>query len=104
MHILDQAISTLTNAVEFTPDDHPNRGPGFYNLGSALLQRFKVKGSVNDLHSSTTALAQARNFTPEEGDDYAKLRAKIREACELKSSNGVSSLSDLQLQLWATYS
>jgi tetratricopeptide (TPR) repeat protein len=104
MHILDQAISTLTNAVEFTPDDHPNRGPAFYNLGSALLQRFKMKGSVNDLHSSTTALAQARNFTPEEGDDHAKLRAKIRDACELKSSNGVSSLSDFQLQLWATCS
>jgi hypothetical protein len=76
MHILDQAISTLTNAVEFALDDHPNRGPAFYNLGSALLQCFKVKGSVNDLHSSTTALAQGRNFTPEEGDDYAKLAQK----------------------------
>jgi len=104
MHILNQAISTLTNAVEFTPDDHPNRGPAFYNLGSALLQRFKMKGSLNDLHSSMTALVEARDFFPEEGDDYAKLRAKIGDACELKSSNGVSSLSDLQLQLWATYS
>jgi hypothetical protein len=39
-----------------------------------------MKGAVNGLHSPTTALAQARNFTAEEGDDYAKLHEKIREA------------------------
>jgi hypothetical protein len=56
-------------AVASTPDDHPNRGGRLNNLGTALLSRFEITRSIDDLNRAIRIIEQALAFTPEDHSD-----------------------------------
>ena len=71
MDDLDRAIMTNEQAVESTPDDHPNRAGCLNNLGIALQSRFERTGSMDDLDRAIVTNEQAVESTPDDHPDRA---------------------------------
>ena len=71
MDDLDRAIVTNEQAVESTPDDHPDRAMYLNNLGSALQSRFERTGSMDDLDRAIVTNEQAVESTPDDHPDRA---------------------------------
>ena len=58
-------------AVESTPDDHPNRVAWLNNLGNALQSRFERTGSMEDLERAIVTKEQAVESVPDGHPDRA---------------------------------
>ena len=59
MNDLDRSIVTKEQAVESTPDDHPDRCMYLNNLANALQERFKRMGLMDDFERAIVANEQA---------------------------------------------
>jgi hypothetical protein len=53
---LEEAISVARQAVESTPDDHPDRVAWLSNLGAKLILRYERTGEMRDLEEGTSCL------------------------------------------------
>ena len=71
MDDLDRAIVTNEQAVESTPDDHPDRAMYLNNLGIALQSRFERTGSMDDLDRAIVTNEQAVELTPDDHPNRA---------------------------------
>ncbi|KAK8058397.1 CHAT domain-containing protein [Apiospora phragmitis] len=49
---LEEVIQTARDAVEATPEDHPNRAGWLNNLGNSLGDRYKRTGAMADLEEA----------------------------------------------------
>ncbi|KAF9783588.1 hypothetical protein IL306_009168 [Fusarium sp. DS 682] len=56
---LEEAIETARQAVELTPNDHPDLAGRLSNLGNKLEGRYEWTGEMRDLEESLTNLLQA---------------------------------------------
>ncbi len=62
---LDRAVALLYDALEGTPEGHPDRPIRASNLGTALMERFDATGrDVIDLSEAVTLTRQAHNALP----------------------------------------
>ena len=71
MDDLDRAIVTNEQAIESTPDGHPDRAMYLNNLGIALQSRFDRTGSMDDLDQAIVTNKQAVESTL---DDHPTVR------------------------------
>ncbi|KAL6798176.1 CHAT domain-containing protein [Trichoderma sp. SZMC 28012] len=71
MDDLDQAITVLSDAVDATPQNHPDRSTCLSNLGNQMLQRFERKGSIEDLNRAISLHSEAVDATPRDHPDRA---------------------------------
>src|SRR5947207_7037150 len=67
----DRAITMEWQAVELTPEGHPNRSMYLNNLAIALHSRFERMGSMDDLDRAIVTNAQAIEFTVEDHPNRA---------------------------------
>lgn len=62
---LDRAVALLYDALDGTPEGHPDRPIRASNLGTALMERFDATGrDVIDLSEAVTLTRQAHNALP----------------------------------------
>jgi hypothetical protein len=66
---LERSISLFEDAVQVTPDSHPDKPLWLSSLGSSLSSRYKLFGDVVDLERSISLREDAVQFTP---DGHAK--------------------------------
>ncbi|KAF2465628.1 uncharacterized protein BDR25DRAFT_239619, partial [Lindgomyces ingoldianus] len=72
MEDLEKAIRVARQAVEVTPDDHPDLAGRLNNLGNKLKSRYKRTGKMEDLEEAIRVARQAVEVTP---DDHPHLAA-----------------------------
>ncbi|KAH7131154.1 CHAT domain-containing protein [Dactylonectria macrodidyma] len=63
---LEEAIRTARQAVDSTPDDHPDRAGRLNNLGTKLGQRYGRTGEMVDLEEAIRTARQAVDSTPDD--------------------------------------
>ncbi|KUL81295.1 hypothetical protein ZTR_09390 [Talaromyces verruculosus] len=68
---LEEAIQVTRQAVEATPDDHPDRAGQLNNLGSHLGDRYSRTGAMADLEEAIEVTRQAVETTPDDNPDRA---------------------------------
>jgi hypothetical protein len=68
---LDEAVVVGRQAVQATPDDHPDRAAMLSNLGLALQTRFGRTGQQGDLDEAVAVGRQAVQATPVDHPDRA---------------------------------
>jgi hypothetical protein len=69
---LEEAIQISRQAVDVTPEDHPNRARRLNSLGVSLRKRYSRTGAMADLEEAIQIGRQAVNVTPEDHPDYAR--------------------------------
>ena len=62
---LERSISVTEDAVQFTPEGHPDRLVRLNNLGDSLSSRYERFGDVVDLERSISLTEDAVQFTPD---------------------------------------
>ncbi|KAG8760118.1 hypothetical protein FRC14_004006 [Serendipita sp. 396] len=62
---INNIIAQLQERARLVADDHPDKPRLLYNLGGALLTRFKRLGSLEDLNSAIQQHKAALNLTPD---------------------------------------
>jgi tetratricopeptide (TPR) repeat protein len=68
---LREAISVARQAVESTPDDHPNRAACLNNLGVMLGTRYERTGEMGDLEEAISVAREAVESTLDDHPDRA---------------------------------
>ncbi len=68
---LNRAVDVASQAVDATPQDHPNRARWLNNLGIRLGNRFERTGSIDDLNRAIDIASQAVDATPQDHPDRA---------------------------------
>ncbi|KAI8628835.1 CHAT domain-containing protein [Xylariaceae sp. FL1651] len=68
---LNRAVDVAGQAVNATPEDHPDRAAILNNLGNWLGTRFDRTGSIDDLNRAVDVVDEAVNATPEDHPDRA---------------------------------
>jgi hypothetical protein len=71
MDDLNWAINAAGDAMEATPEDHPNRVNWLNTLGNKLGTRFKATGSIDDLSRAIDAMNTAMKATPQDHPNRA---------------------------------
>ena len=71
MEDLEESIYQAQQAVDITPQDHPNLGMYLNNLGNRLQSRFERMGRMEDLEESIRQAQQVVNITPQDHPDLA---------------------------------
>ena len=94
MEDLDRAIVTNEQAVESTPDDHPDRAMYLNNLGIALQSRFERTGSMEDLDRAIVTNEQAVESTPDGHPDRAMYLNNLGNALQRRFER-TGSMDDL---------
>jgi tetratricopeptide (TPR) repeat protein len=74
---LEEAIQTVRQAVELTPDDYPNLASRVNNLGNQLGRRYERTGEMADLEEAIKAARQAINSTPNDHPDRAGMLSNL---------------------------
>ena len=95
MEDLDRAIVTKEQAVESTPDDHPDRAGCLNNLGIALQSRFERTGSMDDLDRAIVTNEQAVESTPDDHPDRAMYLNNLGNALQRRFER-TGSMDDLE--------
>ncbi|KAF7366555.1 CHAT domain-containing protein [Mycena sanguinolenta] len=62
---INRAIEMLKDAVQLTPDGHPDKPSWLNNLGNSLLRRFEQLGDLDDLNQSVLRFEAAIALTPD---------------------------------------
>ncbi|KAK2037004.1 TPR domain-containing protein, partial [Colletotrichum somersetense] len=68
---LEEAITLAREAMEATPEDHPDRAGRLNSLGVQLGDRFSRTGATADLEEAITIAREAVKATPEDHPDRA---------------------------------
>jgi len=68
---LEAAIRAVQQAINSTPEDHPDRAGKLNNLGNKLESRYKRTGGIADLEAAIQVAEQAVDSTPEDHPDRA---------------------------------
>lgn len=68
---LEEAIRVARQAVEITPEDHPDLAGRLNNLGTKLSRRYDRTRKMDDLEEAIQVARQAVKVTPEEHPDLA---------------------------------
>ncbi|KAF7174243.1 hypothetical protein CNMCM6106_008368 [Aspergillus hiratsukae] len=68
---LEDSIRVAREAVNATPEDHPDRASCLNNLGLVLGERYSRTGEMADLEESIRGAQEAVNATPEDHPDRA---------------------------------
>ncbi|PQE07748.1 meiosis-specific serine threonine- kinase mek1 protein [Rutstroemia sp. NJR-2017a BVV2] len=66
---LDESIRRMQEAVEATPEDHPERSSWLNNLGRGLYNRYSETGAIADLDGSIRRMQEAIEIIPEDHPD-----------------------------------
>ena len=82
MDYSNEHITTLEDAVNTLPENHPDRWMHLYDLGDGLLSRFERTQCMDDLNRGLNAIEETLNSMP--NDPY-------RVACLLFLSNALQS-------------
>ncbi|KIJ29507.1 hypothetical protein M422DRAFT_269041, partial [Sphaerobolus stellatus SS14] len=61
----NQSVLKFQEAVELTPDGHPDKPSWLNSLGSSLLTRFEQLGDMTDLNQSVLKKQEAVELTPD---------------------------------------
>ncbi|MFD4231396.1 CHAT domain-containing protein, partial [Streptomyces sp. NPDC058545] len=96
---LDQAVTTVQEAVDAIPTDHPNRAECLNNLGTALGVRFERTGDPSDLDQAVTTAQEAVDAIPTDHPDRAvslsilgaALRVRFERAGQLSDLDAAAS-------------
>jgi tetratricopeptide (TPR) repeat protein len=62
---IEKAISSLEDAVQFTPDGHADKPARLNNLGNSLLTRFERLGEMEDIEKAISSHENAMQLTPD---------------------------------------
>jgi tetratricopeptide (TPR) repeat protein len=94
---LEKAVRKAEQAVEATPEDHPELAIYLDNLASKLARRFKRTGRIEDLEEAIRKAEQAVEATPEDHPNLAErlgslglhlcrsfLKSRKSAACRIK--------------------
>ena len=68
---LDQSIAVVQEAVNSSPEGHPDRAEYLPGLGIALLRRFEHTGSLEDLNRAVNVIEEAVESLPQAHPDRA---------------------------------
>jgi hypothetical protein len=60
-----KSVSMLEDAIELTPDGHPDKPTLLNNLGNSLLGRFEFLGDFDDINTSVLMCEKAVQMTPD---------------------------------------
>ncbi|KAG6370030.1 hypothetical protein JVT61DRAFT_12549 [Boletus reticuloceps] len=60
---LEDAISTLRDAVHLTPDGHPDKPSGLNNLGTSFINRFEHLGEPSNLEDAISLYPHAASVS-----------------------------------------
>ena len=71
MEDLEEAIRVARQAVDVTPEDHPDLAGRLNNLGLKLQRRYERTGKMEDLEEAIRVARQAVDVTPEDHPDLA---------------------------------
>jgi len=71
MEDLEEAIQVARQAVDVTPEDHPDLAERLNNLGNRLESRYERTGKVEDLEEAIRVARQAVDVTPKDHPDLA---------------------------------
>jgi tetratricopeptide (TPR) repeat protein len=82
---LDEAVTTLREAADATPADHPDRARALSNLGGALHVRFDRTGELTDLNAAVTAGRKAVDSTPVGHPDRAVRLSNLGFTLQVRS-------------------
>ncbi|KIJ34392.1 hypothetical protein M422DRAFT_182179 [Sphaerobolus stellatus SS14] len=63
---LNQSVLKLQEAVQLTPDGHPDKPSRLNNLGHSLFRQFEQLGDMTDLNQSVLMFQEAVQLTPED--------------------------------------
>ncbi|MCJ1242699.1 hypothetical protein MMC14_010708 [Varicellaria rhodocarpa] len=69
---LEEAIQVGQEAVDTTPQDHPNRAVRLNNLGGGLGNRYSRTGAIADLEEAIQVGREAVDATPQDHSDRAR--------------------------------
>ena len=78
MEDLEEAIRKVQQAVEITPQDHPDLAMYLNNLGYVLEKRFDRIGRMEDLEESIHKAQQAVENTPKDHPNLADWSNNLR--------------------------
>jgi tetratricopeptide (TPR) repeat protein len=98
---LEEAIQATRQAIDFTPEDHPDRAVYWSKLGSILEKRYERIGHTADLEEAIQATRQAIDFTPEDHSDRAVYWSKLGSILE-KRYERIGHTADLEEAIQAT--
>ncbi|KAL7800908.1 CHAT domain-containing protein [Trichoderma afarasin] len=93
-HDLSRAIRALSEVVNVTPHNHPNRAYYLCNFGTHFLQRFQQKGSIEDLNQAIRILSEAVDAVPPNHPDRASCLNNLG-ACLSERFHRIGSINDL---------
>ncbi|RYP58987.1 hypothetical protein DL771_011041 [Monosporascus sp. 5C6A] len=68
---LEEAIRVAREAVDATPQDHPDRAGWLNNLGNRLGDRYSRTGAMSDLEEAIGLVREALDATPQDHPDRA---------------------------------
>ncbi|KIJ48883.1 hypothetical protein M422DRAFT_161997 [Sphaerobolus stellatus SS14] len=74
---LNQSVLKLQEAVQLTPDEHPDKPSRLNSLGNSLLTRFEHLGDMTDLNQSVLKLQEAIQLTPDGHPDMPSLWSNL---------------------------
>ncbi|KAJ7799593.1 hypothetical protein B0H14DRAFT_3787655 [Mycena olivaceomarginata] len=62
---INQSVEMLEDAVQLTPDGHPDKPSRLNNLGNSLSRRFERLGDLSDINKSVLMFEDAVKLTPD---------------------------------------
>jgi hypothetical protein len=96
---LETAIQRYQDALNTTPEDHPDRAHRLQNFGAGYHDRYKKTGAMADLETAVQRCQDALEATPEDHLDRGRrLQNLAYEGQKAKSSRGSRQRSSV---LWS---
>ena len=92
---INESVLMKQDAVQLTPDGHPDRPSRLNNLGNSLHRRFQQLGEPSDINESILKLQEAVQLTPEGHPDKpswlnnlgTSLLCRFEQLCDLSGIN-----------------
>ncbi|KAJ7743643.1 hypothetical protein B0H16DRAFT_1008648 [Mycena metata] len=91
---INRSVLMFEEAVQLTPDGHPDKPSRLNNLGNSLLGRFKQLGDLSDINKSILMKEEAVQLTPDGHPDKPSLLNNLGSSL-LGRFERLGSLSDI---------
>ncbi|KAF6793794.1 TPR domain-containing protein [Colletotrichum sojae] len=101
---LEEAITITREAIEATPQDHPDRAKWLNNLGSYLGDRFDRTGAMADLEEAITITRYSRTGAMADLEEAATIAREAVEATPKDDPDRAARLNNLGSHLGDRYS
>ncbi len=93
-HLVAVAVESWQRIVNAIPSEDPDRASMLFNLGNALVARFKLTGALEDLNEAIVNRRQAVDASPADSPDHATILTYL--GLDLRERfNHTGSLQDL---------